>query len=333
MLLRFICVIVLTSLLLQHVLCISCNKTQGSKVAACSIIRDWPREDLIEWLEYHLMIGVTHFIILEHRSDNIKPILDKYVNQGVVTYGNSQDDVRKFPQISLYEHCVQALQGHFDFVALIDADEYIVLYDKDYECLNTYMENFINFGALGVNWIMFGSSGHEKRPPGASLGNYIACSLNKNAGFSRHVKLIVNTKYGQRFVTQHQFTYNDGKYAVDENMNPILSHQTPEASWDHIAIHHYQTKSREDYVRRMSRGHPTINPVQNTFDSINNASTGQCTKGLQLAAECCADLYQESSKQALEQQQKQTRNSQSTFIQTYNYLDQNTLNNNYKYMS
>ena len=40
-----------------------------------------------EWLDYHLAAGVEHFYIFDNESsDNLKEILQPYIDAGIVTY-------------------------------------------------------------------------------------------------------------------------------------------------------------------------------------------------------------------------------------------------------
>ena len=45
-----------------------------------------------------------------------------------------------------------------------------------------------------MSWVVFGSSGHLKRPPGGVLKNYWRC-LAADTPHDRHVKVLANTRY------------------------------------------------------------------------------------------------------------------------------------------
>ena len=53
---------------------------------------------------------------------------------------------------------------------------------------------------------LFGSSGHVKRPQNGTLHSYTAC-LPADADESRHVKTIANTRYVERPLGPHHFSY------------------------------------------------------------------------------------------------------------------------------
>lgn len=60
--------------------------------------------------------------------------------------------------------------------------------------INTFMQQYEQYGGLAVNWIIFGSSGHKSRPHGGVLVNYHAC-LPDQQEQNTHVKVIANTQY------------------------------------------------------------------------------------------------------------------------------------------
>ena len=60
-------------------------------------------------------------------------------------------------------------------MAFIDADEYFVLMNSSYSSLPDLLRQYEEYGGLGVNWMMFGSSNHDKVPAGSVLQSYDMC--------------------------------------------------------------------------------------------------------------------------------------------------------------
>ena len=54
--------------------------------------------------------------------------------------------------------------------------------------INTFMQQYEQYGGLAVNWMIFGSSGHKSRPRGGVLVNYHAC-LPDQQEQNTHVKV------------------------------------------------------------------------------------------------------------------------------------------------
>lgn len=115
--------------------------------------------------------------------------------------------------------CPHRFRHRHRWLAFIDADEFIVLQEPQYtrpsweqqqqrdgqasgsssasskvHDINTFLQQYEQYGGLGVNWVIFGSSGHTRRPQGGVLVNYHAC-LPAQHEQNTHVKIIANTKY------------------------------------------------------------------------------------------------------------------------------------------
>jgi hypothetical protein len=70
-----------------------------------------------------------------------------------------------------------------------------------------WVQQFEPYGALAVQWVVFGSSGHEERPAGGVLANYWKCLSRENGGPMKLVKLVANTKWAAHpWKDPHTFT-------------------------------------------------------------------------------------------------------------------------------
>eukprot|EP01026_Neomeris_dumetosa_P033666 TRINITY_DN2692_c0_g1_i7.p1 TRINITY_DN2692_c0_g1~~TRINITY_DN2692_c0_g1_i7.p1 ORF type:complete len:340 (-),score=7.11 TRINITY_DN2692_c0_g1_i7:477-1367(-) len=270
----------------------NCTNISDVKILMCTITKNWPTEDIQEWIEYHRWIGIDHFYLREHMSQKLQNDVADYIKQGIVTYTWTDMDRKERPIFKFFQECLDNFRDQYDFIAFIDSDEYIVMQKP--QCLNSFMEQFTDYGGLAINWIQMGTSGHKARPHGPTLGNYVNCCLNRTSTFNKHVKSIINTKYGERILNTHFFFTIEGKPIVNEHFVPVHGHETKEASWDFVALHHYQTKSAEDFIGRKIRGHPTENPVHRDYSFLDQKANSFCMNGLKVAFECCARFYLQS---------------------------------------
>lgn len=55
-------------------------------------------------------------------------------------------------------------------MAVVDLDEFIVLHEKDN--LRDFMAEYADCSQISLHWVIYGSSGHEKRPDGLVLENF-----------------------------------------------------------------------------------------------------------------------------------------------------------------
>ena len=120
----------------------------------------------------------------------------------------------------------------------------------------TFMDDFMaahpNAGGLGINWLIFGSSHHEKRPAGGVIENFTMCA-EKNFYPNHFTKIICDPT---RILTQsvHDATCRKGYYILNEN-GGISNWPTKEVLFDKIRINHYFCKSKEEYIAiKQARG-------------------------------------------------------------------------------
>eukprot|EP01025_Chloroclados_australasicus_P044742 TRINITY_DN4875_c1_g1_i2.p1 TRINITY_DN4875_c1_g1~~TRINITY_DN4875_c1_g1_i2.p1 ORF type:complete len:332 (+),score=11.12 TRINITY_DN4875_c1_g1_i2:128-1123(+) len=271
----------------QHLL-----RCQQSKVrlAACAIMRDPHPDDLVEWVWYHKWLGIEHFFITEHKSNTMYPVLKPFIDLGFVTYNHSEINVK--PQLIAYKQCISNYNTSYDFMAFFNADEYIVMTpNNSYTCLGDFVAQYQDYGALAMNWLQFGYSGHMQRPHGGTLGNYVQCLSKKDTAHNRHIKIIANLKYVVELFNPHEATYTDHKYAVNEHFERPMGPLTKHTSWDYILVHHYQVKSRWDFEQRLNRQHPTPAKIKDNFFELKDNKKDFCWRGVELFNQCCFKLF------------------------------------------
>ncbi len=78
---------------------------------------------------------------------------------------------------------------HYRWLGFLDADEFLVFSPgSGLTDINTALAEYEHYGGLAVNWMMFSSSGHERRPEQTCLEAYTKC-LPLNTTESTHVKV------------------------------------------------------------------------------------------------------------------------------------------------
>ena len=90
---------------------------------------------LLEWIEYHRMIGVDHFYLYNNNStDNHLSLIEPYINEGIITYNEYVVDITNVGHMNAfkdvnypYNHCPQTYKLESKYIAFIDIDEFIVL--------------------------------------------------------------------------------------------------------------------------------------------------------------------------------------------------------------
>src|SRR5687768_9200624 len=96
-------------------------------LTAVCIAKDEP--DLEEWVHYHHLVGVEKFIIFDHKSATpIEQQLAPLVASKLVTVIRATG---QYPQVPLYEWALQNHQPKSNWLAFIDADEFLVPREHD----------------------------------------------------------------------------------------------------------------------------------------------------------------------------------------------------------
>ena len=198
------------------------------------IVKDEDQKYMIEWHEHHSNLGVEHFYILNHQPNSI-PIPD-------LPNTTIWDVPPARSQSKYYFEALKKISSLW--TAIIDADEFIIC-DKN---LQDFMQAYEPHDALGINWLMFGSSNYEDKiyPIKPNYKWRTPCDYINN----KHIKSIVKTKNVQRIAgTPHFFGVNTVNEKYDRIKGPH-SNFTGEL----IRINHYFTRSKEDWRLKIDRG-------------------------------------------------------------------------------
>eukprot|EP01023_Acetabularia_acetabulum_P026197 TRINITY_DN2491_c0_g1_i1.p1 TRINITY_DN2491_c0_g1~~TRINITY_DN2491_c0_g1_i1.p1 ORF type:complete len:385 (+),score=28.58 TRINITY_DN2491_c0_g1_i1:166-1320(+) len=147
--------------------------------------------------------------------------------------------------------------------------------------IQQFLMQYEDYGALTMNWVLFGSSGHEKHQYSA-LKSYTKCLLHD------HVKTFVNVRFWNKRISNVHYIapkyFLKNRFAVDENFERVRGPINKKFAAHKIAVFHYVTKSREDYQVKMKRGDASGHQVRKMvfYDFVNNNANYTCTEGTQL---------------------------------------------------
>jgi len=203
---------------------------------------------LLEWIAFHQVVGFERFIIYTHGADREQEaLLDclARIDSSISSY--RWDRVSGRPQLQAYRHSWQFHGQEVDAMAFIDGDEF--LYSPDGDLRDAVSRLLIpEASALGVFWMIFGSSGHLEEPDGLLIEQF---TRHAESDFSanRHVKTILRSGEDARFFHSHLFVTPKG--TVDELGRrieaPLVSAYAP--SHKHVCINHYVTQSRAYFLQ------------------------------------------------------------------------------------
>jgi hypothetical protein len=246
------------------------QRTFLREVMICAVAKNEGR-NFVEWIEHHRLIGVTFFSIYDNDShDDTASALAPYVRDGLA-------EVIRWPhhpgQLLAYDDCVERHRTSAKWIAFIDLDEFIV--PAPGVMLPSFLDAYEGTNGLGINWLVFGPSGHDHRPSGLTVESYV---LRAEEGHpdNLHIKTIANPR---RIVgtglNPHYFVFADGRSVLDERFEPI-----PVGAFSRrhrsqlIRINHYFTRSQEEFSAKLARGRATTSvPRRPDLDCAATGST------------------------------------------------------------
>ena len=240
---------------------ISENRDLISRKCFASICAIYKNEaDLREWIEYHKLVGFERFYLYDNEStDGSKEMLEPYIKDGTVVYHYIQGNSKQF---AVYNDALARYKNDTKWMAFVDIDEYICPVQTNN--IKDFLKDFKKEPAVGINWVMFDSNGHKKRPNLLVIEAYTRVRANYQHPFNKHIKSIVQPTKVLGIKNPHYCFYYGNKTAVDEkhcsigspsNIHNCNNAFTENNSIEKIRINHYHTKSEEDYIAKIKRGY------------------------------------------------------------------------------
>lgn len=223
---------------------------------------------LPEYIEFHLLQGFDHFIFYDNQSTDItNEVLQPYINDGLVELRNYPKEVNESGISKNYwvmSHCIDEQKNKTKWLHFHAIDEF--MFCKNGLKITDFLKDYEEFGGVAVNWKLFNSDGHIKRPQGLTFENFkTALKYDINL----HVKTIIQPlKTSSPAPNTHYFHTN---MTVDENKKqvigpfntknipnslspPNINYEPDHYTFNKIQINHYVSRSREQWEESNLKG-------------------------------------------------------------------------------
>lgn len=221
------------------------------------VVRD-EADDLLAWIAWHAGLKVdTIFVFDDGSTDGTFEIAQLAASTLDVRVSRLEQDERLFTdrQAEAYLAVLRQHGRSFDWIGMLDADEYLDL--PDGIDIKTFLTRGADVGAVAINWCNYGSSDHVLKP-----NDHPFCAYTHHFAMDddvcRHVKSFVRPlACTGRWINPHYFELDGHRY-VDPAGNDVAWSATPgivrgRAAWNGARIMHYQCRSMEHFIERMRK--------------------------------------------------------------------------------
>lgn len=241
--------------------------SNNRKLAVVCIIKN-EANYIKEWIAYYHLIGIDKFYIYNNDStdnpfDKIRPFMKDFD----IYYSNLSGKIRQY---DAYNDALNRARKNDELLLVVDADEFLYFdgntsRQAKIEMMNYYFNNNDRMAALGINWIIFGSSHYIKKTQGLVTQKYIYRS-NFKFKKNKHIKVICDPHKVVGFMNPHYPIclngYNTYDYLGNKITGPFcVPHSNPK-----IRINHYFTKSKEEFLEKRNRGMADNLKIRNLED-------------------------------------------------------------------
>lgn len=198
-----------------------------------------------EWINYNLALGFSHIYIYDNSDTNT--LKDKKSDKVSIIHFPG-----KTKQLEAYDIFTISYRKKHKWCAFIDCDEFIVL-KKDISIVD-FLNKYDKYSSIGLNWLMFGTANKTSYSSEPVTYRFQYCSNKVNI----HIKCISKLESINKHITPHYAQLKDGHKVFGVNGNLIQDSFNYLGDTSIACIHHYYTKSEEEFVKKIKRGRADI---------------------------------------------------------------------------
>ncbi len=245
-------------LTLQRVV-LGCRRQRAAPLAIAAIFKD-EGPYILEWLAHHRSIGVALFFIADNNSsDGSSALLAALDRAGVITHIPFPGTKGETPQLPAYERIMERFGDQADWVAFIDADEFLRPTTLGARPLAAWLAALPrSVGAVGVNWANYGSSGRVM--PGSGLINerFSKRAADDNLTHSTFKSIVRSRDWCGTTNHPHRFAIPRNRRFVDTGLRQIQIRKgrpgkAMRICWDVLRIDHFVVKSQAEFIHKKRR--------------------------------------------------------------------------------
>src|SRR3984885_7724305 len=218
------------------------------QLVVCAIFRNEARY-LLEWLTYHHLVGVDHFVLYDNGStDDPARVIGGSPMAEHVTLIRWPQRPGKLPA---YRHFIDIFAPGFEWAAFIDLDEFLLPLNG--RKVQDTLDRLPGAAAVLVQWRVFGPGPWDASPPGLVIENYDQRAAD-DFPTNGHVKTIARcSELLDVTENPHEFKVNGPVFNTAGHLAPNTAIQA-QPCYQHLVLNHYFSKSRQDWLAKIQRG-------------------------------------------------------------------------------
>ncbi|MBX4994119.1 hypothetical protein ABID08_003602 [Rhizobium binae] len=233
--------------------------THPDHYLSCVTVAKNEGEYLDEWIQFHLLVGISHFYIYDNGStDQSLSILRGYENAGIVTVVPWRPfSVWANTQILAYAHAVSNFGSRSRWMAFFDLDEF--MFPTHAPSLIEFLQAREQEQAICVAGVNFGTSGHAVRPTGLVTENFrqaVPMDVQREYPKLLNVKSIVQPAQIRSIESAHWFNLKGtNKIGVNEDGEPLPRYPREDSlklKANTVRFNHYYTRSHEEFSAKVN---------------------------------------------------------------------------------
>ncbi len=226
------------------------------------------RPYVVEWLAHHRLLGVERFFIADNEStDGTTELLEALQACGYLVSYRIPTPQGDSPQLAAYRNFVDKHGHEVDWLAFIDADEFIWP-TGDQESLPAFVQSMSarwpDLGALVLNWATYGSAGQLHHTPGLVVERF-NWHAQRDHFANAAIKILFRPADYVDLTCPHNVSLVDGRSHRHTDGEPRRIHpdyvdipekryiRSDRVCWEGFRINHYVIKSYQEFEQRKRR--------------------------------------------------------------------------------
>lgn len=235
------------------------------KTLLCCIARN-ENKYIREYVEYYKMFGITNICLYDNNRDgeeDFNDVIGDYITNGFVILKDYRN--KTVCQIDAYNECYKEYGNEYDWIAFLDADEFLTFTNEKYAYIYDFLsQDFLKpYDMIHVNWLIFGDCDNVYYTDESLFTRFSKhIDVNKKIAYdfpeNFHIKSIIRGGLNNVIFEGNSHTiYNTDFNCCNEkgikvdSKSPFLSY-----SFENLCIRHFSTKTIEEYCEKMKKGFP-----------------------------------------------------------------------------